>query len=180
MNENEIIKTLQSFSEIYGFEYDSAPLAYIPFGGITGALNGGIFTLYISRSESRIHGRYHTHFTLKYRDLIPEGFCIEYEGNPNKKSLGFDDRIVDLSTDRQINILTYQAKDSLIKALEKIDHIDENIFNIRSTLRISESGIALIVSHLFQYVDELNVVYAKVIEILKSITTALSKTQKGF
>ena len=180
MNENAIINTLQSFSEIYEFEYDRASLAYIPFGGITGAIDGGIFTLYISRSESRIHGRYHTHFTLKYRDLIPEGFCIEYEGNPNKKYFGFDDRIVDLSTDRQINILTPQAKDSLIKALDQIDQIDENIFNIRSSLRISESGIALLVSSLFQNVDELNAVYAKVIEILKSIATALSKTQKGY
>ncbi len=176
MNENEIIKTLESFSEKYGFEYDRAPVSYIPFGGIIGAINGGTFTLYISRSESEIHGRYHTHFTLKYHSLIPAGFCIEYEGNPDKKNLVFDDRIVDLSTDRQIIILTPQAKDSLIKALDQIDHVDENIFKIRSSLRISDSGIALIVSRLFQSVEELNAIYVKVIDIFNKIKTALSKT----
>jgi len=176
MNEDEIINILQSFSEEYGFEYDRTPVAYIPFGGITGVINGGTFTLYISRSESRIHGRYNTHFTLKYHDLIPTGFCIEYEGNPNKKSLGFDDRIVDLSTNKQINILTSHDKDGLANALDQIDHVDEKLFNIRSSLRISESGITLIVSRIFQSVDELNAVYAKVIDILINIKTALSKT----
>ncbi len=123
-----------------------------------------------------MHGRYHTHFTLKYHDLIPAGFCIEYEGNPNTKGLGFDDRIVDLSTNKKIRILTPQAKESLVKALDQIDYIDENIFNIRSSFRISESGIALIVHRLFKNIDELNAVYDKVFDILKSIKTALSKT----
>jgi hypothetical protein len=176
MNEDEVIKTLQSFSEKNGFKYDRAPVANIPFGGITGTINGGIFTLYISRSESRIHGRYHTHFTLQYHGLIPAGFCIKYEGNPNKKYLGFDDRIVDLSTDRQVNFLPSQIKESLTSAFDQIDIIDEELFNLRSSLRISESGIALIVSRLFQNIDELNAVYLKVIRILRSIDTALSKT----
>ena len=180
MDETKIINILQLFSETDGFEYDRTPIPYIPFGGIRGALNGGIFTLYISRSESRAHGRYHTHFTLKYQNLIPSGFVIEYEGNPNKKRMGFDDRIIDLSNDRQINVLTTPIKEDLTKAFDQIDYIDEQIFKIRSSLRISESGISLIVSVLFQNIDELNTVYAKVIDILISIESALSKTREGF
>ena len=180
MDESKIINILKSFSEIHGFEYDKAPVPYIPFGGVRGTLNDGIFTLYILRSESRIHGRYHTHFTLKDQNLVPPGFCIEYEGNPNKKGMEFYDRIEDLSRDNQINFLTHQVKADLIKAFDKIDIIDEQIFKIRSSLRIDESGIALIVSVLFQSVEELNTVYYKVIDILISIRLALSKAREGF
>ncbi len=176
MDENKIINILQTFSEIHGFEYDLTPVPYIPFGGIKGTLSDGIFTLYISRSESEAHGRYHTHITLKYHNLIPSGFCIEYEGNPNKKRMEFDDRIADLSNDKQINGLTPQVKAGLNHVFDKIDIIDEEIFKIRSSLRISESGIALIVSVLFQSIDELNTVYAKVSDILISIKSAFSKT----
>jgi len=175
MDENKIINIMQSFSEIHGFEYDKTPVPYIPFGGIRGPLNDGIFTLYISRSESRVHGQYHTHFTLKYQNLVPLGFCMEYVGDPNKKGMGFDERIADLSKDNQINVLTPQVKADLIYAFDKIDNIDEQIFNLRSSLRIGESGIALIVSILFQNIDELNTVYAKVIDILVSIKSALSE-----
>ena len=139
-------------------------------------INGCTFTFYISMSESRIHGRYHSHFALKRNDLISSGFCIEYVGNPNKKCLGFDDRVVDLSTDKQINILTTQAKEGLTKALDQIDHLDENFFSIRSSLRISENGIDLNVSCIFESLNELNAVYAKVIAILKNLKTALSET----
>ena len=176
MDENKIIKILKSFSDKHSFEYDKAPVPYIPFGGVRGTLIDGIFTLYISRSESRIHGRYHTHFTLKDQHLVPPGFCIEYEGNPNKKGMEFYDRVADLSNDKQIDLLTPQVKTDLIHAFDEIDIIDQKIFKIRSSLRIGESGIALTVSVLFQSIDELNTVYSKVIDILISIKSALSKT----
>jgi len=124
MDEDKIINTLQLFSEIHDFEYDRTPVPYIPFGGIRGALNDGIFTLYISWSESRVHGRYHTHFTLKDQNIVPSGFCIEYVGNPNKKGMGFDDRITDGSNDNQINDLTPQVKADLTDAFDNIDNID--------------------------------------------------------
>ena len=180
MDEEKIINILQAFSDIHGFEYDKAPIPYIPFGGISGATNDGTFSLYISRSESSAHGRFLTNFTLKYKNLIPSGFCIEYEGNPNKKDLDFDDRIVDLSNDKQFDFLTIQAKTDLTNAFNQIDNIDETIFNIRSTLRISESGIALVVSRLFQTIDELNSAYARVLDILINIKMALTKTRERF
>lgn len=176
MDEVRVINVLQSFSEIHGFEYDKAPIPYIPFGGIMGAIKDGTFTMYISRSESEVYGQYHTNFTLKYQNHIPVGFCIEYEGNPNKKGLGFDGRIVDLSNDRQINFLTTKVKSGLIDAFDRIDLIDEELFNIRSLLRISESGIALTVSVLFLNIDKLNTAYAKVIDILTQIKSVLSGT----
>jgi hypothetical protein len=88
----------------------------------------------------------------------------------------FDDRIKDRSNDKQINVLTPQVKADLSYAFDKIDDIDEQVFQIRSSLRISESGIALIVTVLFQSIYELNTVYAKVLDILIRIKSALSKT----
>jgi hypothetical protein len=173
MDENKIINILQSFSKIHGFEYDKTPVPYIPFGGIRGSLNDSTFTLYISRSESRVHGRLHTHFTLTNQNLVPTGFCIEYVGNPNKKGKGFDDRIADRSNGDQINVLTPQIKINLTSAFDRIDEIDEEIFKVRSFLRISENGIALEVGVFFQNVEELNTVYAKVIEILIGIKSVL-------
>ena len=125
-------------------------------------------------------GSFHTYFTLKYENLVPPGFCIEYVGNPNEKGMGFDDRIADRSLDNEIDFLTTQIKTDLVTAFDKIDDIDEQIFKIRSSLRINESGIALGVSVLFQSIDELNTAYANVINILISIKTALSKTGDGF
>lgn len=140
MDESKIINILKSFSEIHGFQYDKTPFTHIPFGGVRGTLSEGIFTLYISKSESRIHGRYHTNFTLKDQNLVPPGFCIENEGNSNKKGMEFYDRIADLSSDKQINFLTPQVKAGLIQTFDKIDIIDEQIFKIKSSLRIGESG----------------------------------------
>jgi hypothetical protein len=175
MDKNNTINILQSFSEIYGFEYDKNPLPYIPFGGIKGALNYGTFTLYISRSESRAQSRYHTNFTLKCPNLVPKGFCIEYDGNPNTKGNGFNSRVQNRSLGNQIDILTSVQKQDLVLAFDEIDTLDEETFNIRSSLRISDAGIALSVSILFQSVDELDFIYGKVVEILIKIKAVLSK-----
>jgi hypothetical protein len=175
MDENRIINVLQSFSEKHGFEYDKTPVPYIPFGKIRGIINNGSFTLYISRLESRIHGRYHTNFALKVPNLVPNGFCIEYIGNPNKKESGFDARVEDRSYANQIDFLASQQKIELNSIFDKIDRIDEEGYNERSLLRISDLGIEIGVGELFQDVDELNNAYAKAICVLNDTISTLSK-----
>jgi hypothetical protein len=175
MDENRIINVLQSFSEIHGFEYDKAAVPYIPFGKIRGIINNGTFTLYISRLESRIHGKHYTNFSLKVPNLVPNGFCIEYIGNPNKKDNGFDARVEDRSYANRINFLAPHQKIELTSVFDKIDRIDEESYNERSLLRISDLGIEIGVGDLFQDVDELNDAYAKAISALKDIISTLSK-----
>ncbi len=170
-NKDRITDILQSFSEIHKFDYDSNPLPYIPFGGISGTVQDSVFNIYVFRSESEVHGRYHTVFAISNYDILPQGFCIEYNGGLSSKGKPFNDQISILSYDSEIvnKTLNKRIESQLVNLFDKIDRLDTSIFKTRSTLRISEDGISLTVDWLFQKVDELNMTYSVVVKLLMDL-----------
>jgi hypothetical protein len=171
MNKDIFINMLRSFSEIHNFEYDWDSLPYIPFGGMRGAVQDSIFYLYVRRIESDVEGSYHTVFGISNYNMLPEDFCIEKAGGPNRKGKPFKDRISILGHDDELvyKTINNEIESQVVLYFDEVDKLDSSIFKNRSALRISEDGISLIVGKLFQNVDELNSAYGAVIKLLMDL-----------
>jgi hypothetical protein len=54
----------------------------------------------------------------------------------------------------------------ILSRFDDIDEIDEALFQVRSTLRLSQDGLSLSVDKVFENIDSLNIAFAKVMGVL--------------
>jgi len=176
MNLDRIPSLLEIFSKQHDYEYDNNPLPFIPFGGISGVHQGCKVYFYIKRTESDAVHFYHSVFGLSDDKIFPEGFCIEYYGNPFKGSSEFQELVSILSFDASIvtNYLDRNKKAQLMASFDALDEIDESLFKGRSQLRLSENGFTLSAGKIFEEIDALNYVFIKVVGILVELQKKLS------
>jgi hypothetical protein len=184
MNPNIINELLSRFSDEKGFVYQKKPIPYRPFGEVTGLISETNFKFHIYRPEGKIGTTACAIFSLLNPNFIPKGFCIEHGyplltgnvlgGFSNRsfdKSKSFDEQISNLSYDEKVvtKFLDDEDRFFLIKIFEQINNAESTLFKARSCLRISDQCISITIGNIFDDIEQLNVVYSAVIEILFSI-----------
>jgi hypothetical protein len=176
MDFEKIPSLLETFSKQHDYEYDNNPLPFIPFGGISGIHKGCKIFYYIRRTESRAAHFYHSVFGLSDGNVFPEGFCLEYYGNPYKEGLEFKEIVKILSFDTSIvtDFVDRKKEALLMSSFEEIDIIDESLFKERSELRLSENGMILTAGKIFEETDTLNFAFFKVLKVFVELQNRLS------
>ncbi len=176
MDLNQIPALFDSFARQYGYKYDDTTLPYIPFGAITGTFQDCEVNMYIHRTESGVTITHHTLFAVPDYQIFPNGFCIEYSGFPDRKDRLFYEQLSILSLERKIvtNFFNDNLASILTTSFDEIDLIDESIFNVRSVLRLSESGFSLSADKIFKTVAALNIAFTRVMGILTKLKFKLA------
>ncbi len=177
MKDDTIINLLIQFSKKNTLEYNQQPLPFIPYGQIKGTFKNIAFQIYIYTPASSASSGFDTVFAIPVSDLLPQGFCIDHTGDPYIKNKSFDELIKIRSSDSEIvtNFLNDSLKNQLIETFIEIHKLENSLFNIRSTFRISDEEISLSIGRLFEKIEDLNQAYLSIIPLLERVKSNISE-----
>jgi hypothetical protein len=171
MIDNRIINLFRQFARVNKLEYDEKPIPYRPYGEVRGIVGNNLFKIYLYQIGTVVSTRLNTVFVMSGFDLLPEGFCIEHVGGLNCKNKTFDEQIQVRSYDVKIvkNYLNGNKKSILLEVFNEIHKIENSIFKVRCTFRVSDNDISISVDKIFQDLDEFNKAYLAVLPLFTSL-----------